>query len=349
MGYPPLTRDEVASVIDGRSISRRVPMMVHFWTHPDRFGDQEQEARRILETYPMDVQTVGIRMPKIFEAPEDDREYRWVNFDDPKINDPEGAIDSKLALADWSLLDEILRDFPKPTYPGLIPKDTPPSDGRYRLGHFWFCYFEKHWSLRGMTNALMDFHTDPESVHRLYRALTDFYLVMLERAKHEMGVDGVFTSDDLGTQTGPFFSPEIFREFFRPYYAKLFAKCKSLGIHFWLHCCGNVEAFIPDWIEDGLDVLHPIQKHTMDDEKIAREFGKDLCVWAGLDVQQVIPWGTPEEVRAEVRYLMDTYWRPEGKLMLTAGNGITEDCPIESLRAFCDEAYFYGLRKASGR
>ncbi|HET6455163.1 MAG TPA: uroporphyrinogen decarboxylase family protein, partial [Armatimonadota bacterium] len=120
-------------------------------------------------------------------------------------------------------------------------------------------------------------------------------------------------------------------------------------MHFWLHCCGNVEEFIPDWIEMGLDVLHPIQKHTMDDKTIAREFGKDICIWAGLDVQQVIPWGTPEEVRAEIRFLIDTYLRPEGRLMLTAGNGITEDCPVESLRAFCDEAYNYGLKKVATR
>ena len=53
---------------------------------------------------------------------------------------------------------------------------------RYRLGQFWFCFFERHWMLRGMTNALMDYYTDPESVHRLFRAVTDFYLVVIERA-----------------------------------------------------------------------------------------------------------------------------------------------------------------------
>ncbi|MHB0999072.1 MAG: uroporphyrinogen decarboxylase family protein [Armatimonadota bacterium] len=347
MIYEPLTREEIASVIEGRSTARRVPTMVHFWTHPSAFGAREKEAADILSRYPMDVQVVGINTPPMFDAPADDPEYRWVNYSDPN-KDAVVAHDAKIAVPDWELLDGILDNFPNPHYLGLLPS-IPEPDGRYRLGHWWFCLFERHWSLRGMTNALMDYYTDPESVHRLFRALTDFYMAIMERAKNEAGIDGIFTSDDLGTQTGPFFSPEIFREFYKPYYKEMIDKAHSLGMHFWLHCCGDVEKFIPDWIEIGLDVLHPIQKHTMDEKVIAERYGKDLCIWAGLDVQQVIPWGTPEEVRQEIRYLIDTYYRPEGKLMLTAGNGITPDCTIESLEAFCDEAIVYGLKKFAGR
>ena len=196
-----------------------------------------------------------------------------------------------------------------------------------------------------MTNALTDYYDYPDQVHRLYRALTDFYLGIIERGSKEQNFDGIFVSDDLGTQTQPFFSPEIFHEFFKPYYKELFDKVHELGMHFWLHTCGDVEEFIPDWIEIGLDVLHPIQKHTMDERHVAATFGDKITIWAGLDVQQVIPWGTPEEVRAEVRYLLDTYWRRgEGRLILTAGNGINEDCTLESLEAFFNEAVIYGSK-----
>jgi len=119
----------------------------------------------------------------------------------------------------------------------------------------------------------------------------------------------------------------------------------SLGMEFWLHSCGDVEAFIPGWIDAGLDVLHPIQKHTMDEKHIAKMYGDELTIFAGLDVQQVIPWGTPEDVREEVRFLLDTYWKPNiGRCMLTAGNGINQDCKLESLEAFLDEAITYGTR-----
>lgn len=343
MNYAPLTREEVKSVIEGRGVASRIPMMIHFWTYPEVFGDRQDEAAALLNKYPNDLVNIGIRMPEIYEAPEDDPEYRWVNYSNPNKSQ-QVAIDSQVAISDWSQLDGILEKFPDPNYPGLFPYKIP-DDGRYRLGNWYYCLFERFWSLRGMTNALMDFYTDPESVHRLFRAMTDFYKAVMKRAKEELKLDGIFTTDDIGTQTGPFFSLAIFNEFFKPYYKELIDTAHSLGMHFWLHCCGNLEPFLPGFIEIGLDVIHPIQKYTMDEAKIAEKYGKDICIWAGFDVQQIIPWGTPEEVRQEVRHLIDTYYRPEGRLMITAGNAITKDCKVESLEALLDETFRYGIEK----
>jgi hypothetical protein len=293
--------------------------------------------------YPQDAQILEIAIPDVFQAPESDPEYRWVDCDDPYAgtNTP---YDQRIAITDWSQLDEILAHFPDPGYQGLTSFDVP-SDGRYRLGHWWYCLFERHWQLRGMANALMDYYTDPDSVHRLFRAVTDFYKAIMERGKHEMGLDGIFTSDDIGMQTGGFFSPAIFDEFFKPYYKELVDKAHELGMHFWLHACGCIEPYLPAFVSIGLDVIHPIQKHTMDEKQIAGRFGKDLCIWAGFDVQQVIPWGTPEEVRAEVRTMMDLYRRPDGRFLFTAGNGINGDCSLASLEALFDEAFIYGSCK----
>ena len=338
----PLTREDLISVIEGKGAARRVPTVMHFWVHPGAFGDQEARVQELLSCYPMDIQIMSAEMPGMFEGREDDPEYRWVNFEDPCKNANIG-IDERSAISDWSQLDGILRDFPDKNYPNMT-NSGPPDDGRYRLGLWWFCFFERHWSLRGMANALMDYYTDPDSVHRLFRALTDFYLAVIERMALDMKVNGVFTSDDIGTQTGPFFSLSIFREFYKPYYKELIDKAHSLGLHFWLHTCGNVELFLPDFVEIGLDVIHPIQKYTMDEKNIAQQFGKDLCIWGGFDVQQVIPWGTPEDVRREVRFMIDTYQRPEGRFMLTAGNGVTGDCPVESLEALLDETISYGMQ-----
>ena len=99
-------------------------------------------------------------------------------------------------------------------------------------------------------------------------------------------------------QTGPFFRQTIFDEFFAPYYRELVEHAHARGMHFWLHACGNIEPFIPKLIDLGLDVLHPIQKYTMDEREIARRYGGRICIWSGFDVQQIIPFGTPEEVRA---------------------------------------------------
>lgn len=345
MNYKALTREDIISVIEGKGAAYRVPMMINFWTNPDVFGADKACAEGLLQKYPNDVQVIGFVQPQNFDTPKDDSEYRWVNYSDPFSGQNVG-IDERIAITDWNQLDGILANFPNPEYPGLI-SSRPIDDGRYRLGCWWFCLFERFWSLRSMTNAFVDFYTDPENVHRLFRALTDFYKRIMERGKTELNLDGFFTSDDIGTQTGPFFSPQIFREFFKPYYRELIEKAHSLGMHFWLHTCGNIEMFLPDFIEIGLDVIHPIQKYTMDERKIAEKYGKDICIWAGFDMQQIIPYGTPEEVRQEVRFMIDTYFRPEGKFMLTAGNGITSDCKVNCLEALLDETYTYGLQKAS--
>lgn len=338
-----LSRDELKSVIDGKSIAPRIPMMIHFWTDANAFGERAEMYRKLLNAYPSDVQDISFRIPDVYNAPEDDPEFRWVNFSKPeKISNT--ALDAQTPIADWEQLDDILKVFPDPNYHGLIPKGFEP-DGRYRVGRWWYLLFERLWSLRGMENALTDFYLEPDSVHRLFRALTDFYKVMLERGRKELNLDGIFTSDDIGTQSGPFFSLDIFREFFKPYYKEIIEKAHSLGMHFWLHTCGNVEMFLPDLIEIGLDVIHPIQKHTMDERRIAGLYGNDICIWAGFDVQQTIPYGTADDVRKEVRFLIDTYYKKQGRLMITAGNGITPDCPYESLEALLDETYNYGMNK----
>lgn len=343
MNYKPLTREQMISVIEGNGAAHRIPMMYHFWTDPSVFGAKEGHIRELLTKFPNDVTQISFNMPKVFDAPTDDDEYRWVNYEDPYKGKSVG-LDEMIAISDWDQLDAVLENFPDPNYSGLF-SDIPEEDGTYRLGHWWYLLFERLWSLRGMTNALMDFYLYPTQVHKLLRKITDFYLVALERGKNECQLDGVIISDDIGTQTGPFFSHELFQQFLKPYYKELIAKAHSVGMHFWLHTCGNVEMFIPDLIEIGLDVLHPIQKYTMEEKKIADQFGNDICIWAGFDVQQIIPFGTPDEVRKEVRFMIDTYYRPEGRLILTAGNGITGDTTVESYEALLEETFQYGSYK----
>lgn len=339
-----LSRDEMRKAIEGKEAPWRVPMMFHFWLSPDVFGCKKQDVIQLMKTYPMDVQSILFNMPKVYEHPEDDTGYRWLNHDDP-LPERTSGLDARVAITDFAELDAVLADFPDPLYHGLFP-NQPPDDGRYRLGYWWYGLFERHWELRGMTNALTDYYDDPDSVHRLFRALTDFYLKAIERAHAELCLDGIMVSDDLGTQTGPFFSQAVFSEFFKPYYREIIEKAHALGLHFWLHACGNIELFLPDLIEIGLDVIHPIQKHTMDEKRIAERFGHQICIWSGFDVQQTIPYGSTQDVRDEVRFLIDTYYRSDGRLILTAGNGITSDCPLESLEALFDETYHYGQQKA---
>ena len=339
MQIPPLSREEVIRVIEGKGCASRVPLLVHMWVHSNCLTAEKRAAvEEILDRYPMDAQLLWLKIPSVYDAPADDPSYRW-SYRDARTDLSSAALDSAGVIEDWDEeLDRLLADFPSPDYPGLIPA-LPPSDGRYRLGAWWYFFFERFWSIRGMENSLTDFYLYPDAVHALFQKLTEFYKRMITRAKEELHLDGIFTSDDLGTQTSTFFSPAIFDEFFAPYYKQVIDHIHSLGMHFWLHTCGNVEAFIPRFIELGVDVLHPIQKHTMDEKKIAQAYGDKIAIWAGFDVQQTIPYGTPEDVRREVRFLFDTYRRPDGRFLFTFGNGTTEDLPVESLRALFETIF----------
>jgi uroporphyrinogen decarboxylase len=340
--YAPLLRLDMHRVIAGQGSARRIPVLLHPWVYPNSFpvGADRDFVQGLLDSYPCDAQIIPWRNIEIYQAPDEDPSYCWVK------RLPEEAIlsrahDAQTPLADWSQLNELLADFPRADSPCLFPHN-PTEDGRYRIGHWWYTLFERHWSLRGMTNALTDYYTHPEEVHRLFRALTNLYKGIITRAHEELAADAIYVTDDLGTQTRTFFSGKLFDTFYAPYYRELVDTAHSLGMHFWLHTCGNIEGFLPRFIALGIDVLHPIQKYTMDERKIAASYGGQIAFWAGFDVQQTIPFGTPDEVRAEVRHLYDTFHRPDGRLLFTAGNGITPDTPLASLEALFDEAFTYG-------
>lgn len=338
----PLTRAEVRDVIEGKGNAPRIPLMVHFWTTPRNFGEKEAEVQAVLDRYPSDIQPVWLGIPQVYEAPADDPDYRWSPIGaKPKT----AALDNAGFVEDWETdLEPLLRQFPSADYHGLT-EGAPEPDGRYRLGCWWYFFFERFWSIRSMEDALTDFYEEPEAVHALFSRLADFYVRMVERCHDELHLDGIFTSDDLGTQQSTFFSPAIFDEFFAPYYKRVIDRVHELGMHFWLHTCGNIEAFLPKFIELGIDVIHPIQKYTMDERHIAETYGDRITIWSGFDVQQTIPYGTPEDVRREVRHLIDAYTRRDGRFMLTLGNGATPDTPLDSLDALFDEALTYGERK----
>ncbi|MBO4548118.1 MAG: hypothetical protein J5758_02790, partial [Abditibacteriota bacterium] len=231
-------------------------MIIHMWVSPDTFGEHKAEAEALLAKYPCDAVIVPINMPAAAGTGED--AYVWVRSG-AEYN--AGALDSNVVIESFDQMDRIEREFPRVREDRVLCWD-PEDDGRYRLGLWWYCLFERHWSLRGMENTLTDYYFYPEEVHRLYGLLTDFYCEAITAAARKTRLDGILFSDDIGHQTGSFFSEKIFDEFYRPYYTRICGCIHSLGMDAWLHSCGNIRNFIPGLIECGFDVLHPIQKYT---------------------------------------------------------------------------------------
>jgi len=128
----------------------------------------------------------------------------------------------------------------------------------------------------------------------------------------------------------------------KPFYARIGQTLEKHQIHWWLHSCGNNTDMLEDPVKAGLDVFHPVQKGTMDEVSVARQFGDRLSFLVGIDVQHALQEQDPAGVRREVQLLIDTFDGPGGGMCIAARNGIVAGTPFENIEAFLDKAVQYG-------
>ncbi len=202
-------------------------------------------------------------------------------------------------------------------------------------GDLW----ERASFMRPLDALLVDLYVNPGFVHELLDELCEINLRTLTRLM-ELPIDAVFISDDYGNQRQLMMSPDHWREFVRPRLARILDLARSGGLNTMLHSCGCVTEIIPDLIEIGLDVLHPIQPEAMDVFALKREFGRDLTLWGGISTQRTLPRGTPEEVRAEVCEKAQRLGEGGGYI-LEPGITVQEDVPLENVLALIDQARDY--------
>ncbi len=179
-------------------------------------------------------------------------------------------------------------------------------------------------------------------LHQIFSRQVEIALVNLEKIFERVGnrVDVVFLcGTDFGTQTSSFCSLDTYRELYKPYYRQL-----TEWIHghttwkIFKHSCGAVEKFIDDFIESGFDILNPVQCSAtgMEPEKLKRKYGERIVFWGGgVDTQQVLPFGTPEEVRAQVRQRCEIF-APDGGFVFNTIHNIQARTPIENIVAMLE-------------
>jgi uroporphyrinogen decarboxylase len=183
------------------------------------------------------------------------------------------------------------------------------SEASYGVTHFSLGagISEMHAWLRGYENYYTDFYFQPEIALYIMERITEIKIAYWEKALALSGeyVDVIVEADDLAGQNGPLISVEMYREFIKPFHARLFKAVKRFAPHvkIFLHSCGAVRSFIPDFIETGIDILNPVQKSAagMDLAALKQEFGSELVFWGGgVDTQQVFDRGSVEDVRQDV-------------------------------------------------
>jgi uroporphyrinogen decarboxylase len=196
--------------------------------------------------------------------------------------------------------------------------------------------FEAAWALRGLEQMLIDMVRDPGLVEQVLEFPFQYHLTAAKRLV-EMGVDMVWLGDDFGTQQGMLISPNLWRKYFKGRMAEFIQTLKSINprIKVAYHSDGDIRRIIPELIEIGLDVLNPVQPACMDPAELKGQYGDQLCFWGTLDEQQTLPFGSPEDVRAEVLERLRTVGAGGG-LILAPTHHVQLDTPLENFRAMVD-------------
>ena len=165
-----------------------------------------------------------------------------------------------------------------------------------------FGMFVKTWIIRGFENAMADAIAEPVFYEELLDRICQLHLDQLDEIL-TLPVDGVSFDGDWGDQRGIILGSERWRRFIKPRKALFYERVHKAGKITINHSCGNVSDVVGDLIEIGLDVLQSVQPEAMNPYELKKEFGKDITFWGGLGSQKLIPFGTPSEIKDEVRRL----------------------------------------------
>jgi uroporphyrinogen decarboxylase len=196
--------------------------------------------------------------------------------------------------------------------------------------------------LRGMENLLTDLLSEPAMAEFLLDRFTDFYVAYFDRmiTAAQGRIDILRIADDLGTQTGLLFSPEVFATFIVPRLRRLIDMAHSHGVKVMFHSCGSIVPFIERLIELRVDILDPLQvtAANMDPQMLKDRFGRRLCLHGSIETQYLLPQGTPTEVAATVRKMRDILGR-DGGFILSPCHLLQVDVPTANILALYDSAY----------
>jgi uroporphyrinogen decarboxylase len=207
--------------------------------------------------------------------------------------------------------------------------------------------YEICWSLRGLENLFIDMMDRPQVLEVLIDRTLEFWLGWFRLFLDEVGdvVDVIMIGDDLAGQTGPLYPPRIYRAIVKPRQKRLVQYIKSrTRAKVWYHSCGSVTEYIPDLLDNGIDILNPVQisARGMEPQRLKAQWGDRLVFWGGgIDAQHVLPRASPEEVREHVRRNVLAF-KPGGGYIFNNVHNIQADVPPQNVVALFDAAHEFG-------
>ncbi len=207
--------------------------------------------------------------------------------------------------------------------------------------------YEYCWYLRGLEQWFMDLVMDQTLCETLLDRMLAYWKGFYSGFMAEVGdlVDVVMIGDDLAGQRGPLFNPEIYRAIVKPRQKALVQHIKSLTkAKVWYHTCGSCIDYIPELIDNGVDILNPVQIgiRNMEPAALKAQFGKQITFWGGgIDAQHVLPTASPAEIREHVARNVAAF-KPGGGYVFNNVHNIQAGVPAENIVALFDAAYECG-------
>jgi uroporphyrinogen decarboxylase len=270
--------------------------------------------------------------------------YRYVRFNEtdgywepikrPLLNchDPAQLEDYPWPKLEWFDFSQVRQD--AAAYAGYALMTAP----NYSSPGIFQCPIQ---TLIGEERSFMDLALNPELIHALVRHALDFQIPFIEQlfSAAEGKIDFFRIGDDFGTQTGLLMSRAMWQTFFRDPLKKMADTARAHGAYYYQHSCGAIRGLIPDFIDIGVDVLDPIQVKAqgMVPSELKAEFGDRLCFSGGVDEQELLPEGTPQEVRQAVFDLLDDM-AIGGGFFLGPTHNFQADIPTDNIVAMYEAA-----------
>ena len=253
----------------------------------------------------------------------------WDRTVDKDIGTVQGCALPEPTLRGYELPDPL-----RPERFANMPAFLEAARGRYVLSGIGFSLYERAWTLRGMANLMSDMLLNPGFVHELLDAICEWNLAVIDKLC-ELPIDAVRFGDDWGDQRGIQMGPDHWRTFIKPRLARMYARAHAHGKQVVIHSCGAVSSLFDELIEIGVNVFNPFQPEVMDVYEMKRKYGDRLSFYGGISTQKLLPFGTPDDVRREVKRAL-TELGHDGGYILAPAHATPKDVPLENLLALIE-------------
>ncbi|MFB0563412.1 MAG: uroporphyrinogen decarboxylase family protein [Candidatus Lokiarchaeia archaeon] len=324
---PPLIGTNCVGYVDDRVLDRFGVDFIPFWMRAPRGEDRMLDDGTVLIAWGLKAKMVGYYW-EIFDGPLRSKKITFKDIDNLQAPDPEDPVILETVRKD-------VKELRKKTDRAIIGCPTMAEN-----------IFHQYSYLRGFSEMLLDMKKNPEIFRYLADTILDVHGSILESFFSECGdyIDFAELGDDLGTQQAPFVSPEEYKKFMKPYHKGLIDRVKSVtDAKIYFHSCGAIFPIIKHLIDIGVEVLNPIQPLAkgMDAESLKKTYGDRITFCGGIDDQHLLPNGTPEEVKAEVKRVIEILGK-NGGYILAPSHNLQGDVPPQNIVAMLDAALKYG-------